>query len=372
MDAARGQAGTGGWIGGPGFDLCFFFGGGVLAMALGVFALTVPAAVVPLWLLWLWLVEGPHLVATWQRTYFDPQVRRERAGLMWKSLLWMLPGPVMLLASWLLERPEPFLLLLAFAFFWSFHHGVRQHYGVLAIYQRLGAASESARRWDSRLLYGCMWGALALFLLAHPVNRPMLGLPAEAGATDRLVMAVLLSLLVLALAGWALALVQRWRRGAPVKPGLFALTVPVGVTLFTFFVVGLREPLLPYLVTPEQMFMAATVVGGTLHGVQYLGIVIAASARAKPSDGASLAARMGRAPLFAYVFMVALSLLYLGLNFLRGASPLGSPVAPDSDIAQIFLALYWGLFFHHYWLDQKIWRPSKDARLRAELGLGGA
>ena len=56
-----------------------------------------------------------------------------------------------------------------------------------------------------------------------------------------------------------------------------------------------------------------------------------------------------------------------GLGHLLRGMPLG--LAPGSTAAQVFLALYWGLFLHHYWLDQKIWRPSTDARLRTELGL---
>jgi hypothetical protein len=358
-----------GWIGGPMFDLCFFFGAGVLAVGAGLLALAFPATIVPMWFLWLWLIEGPHLAATWQRTYLDARCRRERRRMLWVGLLWLLPPALALWVSWLLGRPEVFLLLLAAAALWSYHHAVRQHHGIVSVYQRLGGASESARRLDSRLLHGTMWGAFVLFLFVHGFNRQQLGMTPELNSAERMFAAVLAGALLVAVCGWVLALVQRWRRGEAVRPALLALFVALGCTLFAFFAVGMREPLLPGALTPEQVFMAASVVAGIVHGMQYLGMVIATSRRRAQGD-AGIAAVFGRKPLLAYGAMVLLSLLYVWLTFLRAAPPPGQ--VEVSRTAQMFLALYWGLFFHHYWLDQQIWKPSQDARLREELGLGKA
>ena len=38
---------------------------------LGVACLAAPAVIAPLWWLWIGLVDGPHLVATFTRTYLD-------------------------------------------------------------------------------------------------------------------------------------------------------------------------------------------------------------------------------------------------------------------------------------------------------------
>jgi hypothetical protein len=358
------QAGS--WIGGRVFDLCFFFGAGVLAVGAGLLALALPATILPMWFLWLWLIEGPHLVATWQRTYLDARCRRERRRMLWSGMLWMLPAPLALWASWLLGRPEVFLLMLAAAALWSYHHAVRQHHGIVSVYQRLGGASESARQLDRRLLHGTLWGAFALFLLIHGVNRAQLGLPPALNPVEDLAATVLAVALALAVCAWGVVLAVRWRRGEAVKPGLLALCVALGCTLFALFAVGMREPLLPGALTPEQVFMAASVVAGIVHGMQYLGMVIATSRRRARED-IGLAALFGRRPLLAYGAMVLVSLLYVWLTFLREAPPPGHMEV--SRTAQMFLAVYWGLFFQHYWLDQQIWKPSSDARLREELGL---
>ncbi|MES2017981.1 MAG: hypothetical protein V4484_15950 [Pseudomonadota bacterium] len=358
---------TGGWIGGPGFDAFFFFGSGVIAVAAGLLMLAAPALVLPVWFAWIWLVEGPHLFATWQRAYLDTAYRRQHRRMLAASLLWFLPGPLALMVSQLTGQPGPFLLFLGAVGIWSFHHAVRQHHGIQSIYQRLGGAGEPGRTTDRRLLHAVLWMAFALFLFGHPLNRQLIGLGSLQGA-EALAIGALACVLALCVLAWAALLVLRWRRGEALKAGMFGLFVAAGTVLFSLFVVGMREPLLAGAVTTEQLFMAATLIGGTLHGIQYLGIVIATERRRAGAAAGSLSARLGKAPLAAYALMLVASFAYVALNLARGASPRWAFADPFAT--QLFLALYWGLFCHHFWLDQKIWKPSQDARLRAELGLG--
>jgi hypothetical protein len=363
---------TTGWIGGPSFDAFFFFGGALLALAAGLLMLAAPWTVLPLWFAWIWLIEGPHLFGTWQRAYLDNGYRRQHKRMLATSLLWFVPGPLLLCVSWFTGQPEPFLLFLGFVAIWSFHHAIRQHHGIQSIYQRLGGVDAATRKMDGRLLHGILWMIFILFLLAHPLNRELIGLAPVLGSGDLIVITLLGGALALAVLAWAAMLVLRWRRGHALKAGVFGLVVAVGTLLFTFFVVGLREPLLVEAMTTEQFFMAATLVGGILHGIQYIGIVIATERRRAVSGETegSLSARFGKAPLLAYAVMLVVSLLYVLLNLARGAAPFWESATPF--LTQLFLALYWGLFCHHFWLDQKIWKPSADARLRAELGLGSA
>ena len=84
------------WILGRRFDLAFFFGASVLAAAAGVLVLAVPSLVVPAWWAFTVLVDGPHLAATWTRTYMDADERRRRRALLTWSPLLLLLGPAML------------------------------------------------------------------------------------------------------------------------------------------------------------------------------------------------------------------------------------------------------------------------------------
>jgi hypothetical protein len=152
---------------------------------------------------------------------------------------------------------------------------------------------------------------------------------------------------------------------------LFALLPVLGVVCFSLFVVGAFEPVLAHPANKEQIFLAATLVGGLVHGLQYIGIVTAANRRRYAADTrAAFAVRVGRAPLAAYGVLAAISLVYVLLNAARASMP-GLAILPEqSEWARFFVALYWGLFFQHYYLDRKIWRIGSDPRLRQELNLG--
>ena len=362
-----------GWIVSARYDGVFFFGTALVAVLAGMLVLMAPALLVPVWWLWLGLVDGPHFAATWTRTYLDRNEWRTRGPLLLGSLVILLPGFVALGLNRLLDSRAPFDGFLALATLWSVHHAVRQHFGIMSIYQRLSGASEQARRLDWAFLHGTMWLLFLVYLLVYPFNRTLMGLAAEPSAPEQWAIRALVATSVTVILGYALLLAVRWRKGAPLKPGLFALVVVIGTSAFAYFVVGAFEPLVPSPTNPEQLSFAVVLVGGSLHGMQYLGIIFATNRR-RYRDGAdtSLAARLGRAPLLAYGFMLAASLGYLLVNSARGASPVFSAFPYDSDAARAFLAIFWGVSMHHYYLDSKIWHPQRDPALRRELGVADA
>jgi hypothetical protein len=336
----------------------------------GTLVLVAPALVVPVWWLWLGLVDGPHFASTWIRTYLDPNERRTRGPLLLGSLVFWLPGFVALGLNRLLGSHAPFDAFLGLSALWGVHHAVRQHFGIMSIYQRLGGASERARSQDWYFLHGTMWLLFVVYLLAFATNRSILGLAPEPSPRELWVMRALGATSAAVILGYVGLLVLRWRRGQALKPGLFALLVAVGTSAFSYFVVGAFEPLVPNPSNSEQLSFAVVIVGGTLHGVQYLGIIFATGRRRYgASQETSLAARLGRAPVLAYGCLVGVSLVYLIVNACRGASPTLAVFPYDSDAARIFLSLYWGGALHHYYLDQKIWHPRRDPVLRRELGM---
>jgi hypothetical protein len=337
-----------GWIGGRRFDLFFFFGSAAIAAAAGLLALAAPILTAPLWWLWLALVDGPHLVATWQRTYFDAGERRRRKALLAGSLVLLAPG-LLALATGIDLLWQAYL---GFAVVWGWHHTVRQHYGILSIYGRHARSSAASRRADTWFLYVTGWGLWLVYTLAFPGRR---WLPAWAWP----IVTVLAAAQGLVLAAYAVSIVRRRRRGESARPAWFVLAQAFGLTAFAYFVIGPFEPLYAGALTYEQQILAVAVVIGTVHGLQYLGIVTAVTRRRHPR----------RSPWLAYAVCVTLSLGYLALNAARGEGPVVAWYAPSTLGAKLFLAVYWGMFMHHYYLDQKIWRPHRDPELRAELGL---
>ncbi len=359
-----------GWIGSRRFDLVFFFGSALLAAAVGAFALAVPVAVVPLFWAFLLFVEGPHLVATWARTYLDANERRKRHRLLLGSLAWLLPG----LAAWMLAHLSrsraPIDLFLLFATLWSFHHAIRQLYGILAIYQHHAQSALTARRYDRYFLHGMLWSAFGLFSFGHPHNRNLFGLPQTLPSWLSTAAIALLVTLGVSLVVYGVFRRLRFPRESG-RPLLFLLGPAIGLQFYAMFVVGAFEPLIPRPQDPEQAFFATTIVGGTVHGLNYLGIIaVVGMRRFARREDRSLAAFLGKRPLAAYGVFVFVSLGYLALNAVRGVLPGIAPFARESALADLFVVLYWGIFFHHYWLDQHIWHVRTDETLRFELGFG--
>jgi hypothetical protein len=357
------------WIGGRRFDLFFFFGSGGIAMLSGIVVLRWPQLLLPLWIAWLWLVDGPHLVATWSRTYCHDEERAKRKTLLLASPLLFVPGFAALGLSNITGSSAPFVFFLAVAALWSFHHAVRQHFGVLAIYQRFANACPRAKRIDSWFLYTVFWASFGLFLLSNAENRKIIGLPISTISITRMLSIAIAGGVTILLIAYVIRTAIQFRQGISARPALFVLLPAVATTLFSFFVIGPFEPIAQNIQTPEQVFMTVAMMTGVLHGMQYLGIVFAANRRRWQAHDSSVFARIGHAPLLSYLLFVAVSVGYLGLNFARGASPTGSFFAESTTAGKLFLCFYWGLFFHHYYLDQKIWRVSKDPVLQFELGL---
>ncbi len=346
----------------------WFIGLPPAATAATALFLVAPQAIVPLWWAWTWLIEGPHLVATWMRTYADAHERGARGRLLAGSFAWFLPG----FAAFALARTNgeatPFVAFLGFAALWSWHHTARQHFGIMSLLARQGRTPRAWFRVDKTFIYLGAWLAFGLSLLRHQSNRRLLGIPEDLAGSAQL-MVELLGAFVLVYAAhvvWRL-----WTRTAP-APALFSLSVIGAMHFVLFFVFGRFEPMLPGLpaeATPEQLFAATTIAAGAVHGLQYLLLYfVVEERRATLTPRGGWIDALARAPWRAWGAFALVSVAYFALSGARGGAPGLSFFSLESDAARLSMAAYWGLFFHHYYLDQHIWRPHKDSRLRAELG----
>jgi hypothetical protein len=79
------------WIVSRRDDLVWFIGSALVSyIALGLMAAGTPITLI--YLIWLVGVDGPHVIATVTRTYFDKQERRKLGWLMWMMVPFMLAG----------------------------------------------------------------------------------------------------------------------------------------------------------------------------------------------------------------------------------------------------------------------------------------
>lgn len=338
MSAAAG----GPWILSARRDLLWFHGSVLAGVALLAFFAVAPPiapgasilqpALLAL-ILWGVLFDGTHVLGTYARSYWAPDDgSRDRLPGGWSWSLLAI-GP----AAALLGAPFPWFL--AGAYLWAYYHLVRQHWGFVALYRRRAGAAAGPAWLDQSLLWtGALYPYLR-FSLTPAYERS--GLPVlVSGAAAAGARGVLDATAVL-VAG-ALVLTWLWHLGARrLVPGPQHLLIAV-VACFHAATFAQLEDLL-----------AITATLTIFHNLQYHRIVWHHEAG------------KGRQPLGGLG-------PYLGAGVALGAlwylpRILGPHLAGLTTLGNVFLGLGWGVAFHHYLVDGRIWRVRRTPGLAQAL-----
>lgn len=386
------------WILGPREDLIWLIGSVLAAWAIFAMHSVLHWNMILVWFVWVVLLDTPHFWATYSRTYLDREEWRQRRPLLIGSLGIFLLGPVAMIVSYGLLGVGAERFLLPWVSFkilvslWAYWHITRQHYGFMRLYQR---KNEDTGRFDLKLdawvLYGCLLLPFVALLVRHQDARARLGLgavaewPAWNGAESLVPTFASLSwehwIVVVTAAGVAVlltALVARQivkaRRGEPLNlPKLlfFAAVIPLHLGMC-------YSPAL--LATGLLTF---TVIVTIYHDIQYLAIVWfhgrnryeAGGVRQRSFGLAEVVTRnpvlwLGAGILVASVPVWTLGCLINRVPVCETGPALGQMTfLGDTTWIAFFVMLTSGIQMHHYLLDQFIWKPSRDARLREDLKL---
>ena len=364
------------WLVSRRFDLTWFFGGAALSVLVLALYFIAGAPIVALWWIWLLAFDGPHIGASFTRTYLDAEEWRRRPRLLLTSLLTFAVGPIFLTLSVLSGSDDPFLLFLAFATFYGYYHVVRQHYGFVALYNTVNKDWDGASGALDRItLYIGCWVPYLYFLLTHPRARELMRLPVSGRTTFESMVAVALFVL------WAAALVRfiavHIRRDGlhlrnPKTPYLVGTALLYG---FIYFAIARFEPVYRASQGPDQDFLLLSIVIVIFHNVQYVGLVWFHNRnRYQHGDGHGLAGVVNRAPA---AFVAACALFSAAVYFTSACATGVFPACQWFTAGgvgpvrwnQIGLCVWWGLAMNHYYLDQRIWRLREDESLKRSLRL---
>jgi hypothetical protein len=287
-------------------------------------------------LAWGIALDGTHVLGTYARSYLSPDAR-EWAGLPGRwSLLLLIVGPLLALVDHLVSPAARtgmgpvFQLFLLAALLWAYWHLVRQHWGFVALYRRRAGDPGPARLDEALLWLGCL----------HPFLRFSLGPAYAASGLPSLLPAAALPGARLALdaacAMAGLVILALWiGRGGPRVLGPKHLLMAI-VIAFHAAVFALLDDLL-----------AITATLTIFHNLQYHRIVWQHEAG------------RGRRPLGGLVPYLAAGLA-LGVAW-YGPRVLGSHLAGPGLARNLLLGLGWGVAFHHYLVDGRIWRTRRAA-----------
>ena len=336
---------------------------------------------------WAVVLDAPHLFATLARTVLDPEEWRIRGGILFASFGFFLLGPALILTPrWLsaagLLPPGAALaggvVFLVFFRLWAYYHVVRQHWGFLRLYSRRNPAAEDALefRVDRVVFPVVFYLPIGWFLTASWYSEsgmPALGFAAEIAGRPlgSWLHFPLGSLWLLSVLGYTAFQWRRARRGDPrnlPKLLLLAATVPLHAAAFS-------NPLL-------VLFVVPLVTAG--HNLQYQRFVWDYGQRRYRSErnpaafsfrnpwlycGLGLAFTFAcyRGPLVAWASGALAGLLNEIVLPLAGLMAGAAGSGGGSPGGQVVAASLLGWAMQHYYLDARIWRVSKDARLRRVL-----
>jgi hypothetical protein len=365
------------WIRSRNFDVVFVFGGLLGSLVLGAVTLANPALIPALFWLWILTGDGPHMFATYVRTYLDEGAWRTMKPLLLRSTLAFAIGPACLILDAMLHSDQAFLAFNGIAGLYGFHHVTRQHYGFVALYRARGRGSEPQvlqagsppvsslevhlDRWA--LYLGCVI-PYVYFVFSHPRSRALIGL---ADVPLGLAPSVLLLVLWLGAMGGFCIGTLRAGNGASLK-----LAYGIATSLFhgvLYGYVGHFEPVYARADNPNQEFLLLVMMTSVFHNVQYVALVYAL--------GNAEIARSGVTPWlrengirFIGVFVVFMA-CYVATAAGTGVFPVlqwltGRNLGPFR-LNDVMLSVWWGMSLHHYYLDQHIWRIRNNAPLRTDL-----
>ncbi len=365
------------WIRNPRFDLTCVMGGALLTLLLPLLTGSFPH-VLP-FVFWIWLVvfEGSHFWATFSRTYFDTRFRQENAGLLQGSLVFFAFPAAAVVIRTLTNSSWSTDLYGYFIFLWSLYHNARQHFGFLSIYARKSGNHAETITAYQRVIYVAIVGAQVYFAAHFKTELAIRAAPFQQWPD---VLRMLLTYGPLAISAsaavWLVMLVRRSYAESGKTALIPALYTAVCLVFYSvmFYVVAPREPFFPSPANGAQKLMLLAVMNSLFHNIQYHAIVWHYSAkRYRSEEQFGWAGRFNRG-----------TASYLGTALLMGAvfglivwnmhdwPWINGSFTPGRDFPTLPYILFFGIIGHHFYLDQRIWRPSRQQDLRGYLGLAPA
>jgi len=392
------------WIVGRRVDLIAFIGGALAGYMVFFMHAGLGWDMLLIYILFITFLDTPHFFGTYLRTYLDKQEFRGRKRFLLLSLLWLLSGPFVLLICYGLyqggvaDYMAPFTVFILGVSIWAYWHVVRQHYGFMRLYQvKNGENSLTDRRKDGLLMHLGLILPFIVFAIRHPEGRQAFYLSSKVPplpsfhdlggwsgllsgswygrvSWEHFVIAGCTVALVGLIGAFIVRQVGKYRRGETLnlpKILLFTAVLPLHI-IVCYSAAVLTAPLVTF-----SAFLTI------YHDIQYHVLVFCHQQNRFRDKAvareAGLAAYLSRNILIFAGSAIAFGVLVRGLGCgiqvfngaqcftptLVGRQHLFGSVYTDTLLVSVFL----GFPCHHYFVDQFIWKPSRDKGLRRDLKL---
>ena len=358
------------WIRGPVFDLSLVTGGAFFTLVMALLVFQAPQ-LLPVFF-WVWVVgfEGSHFWATFTRTYFDADFRRENKALLYGSLVFFAFPALALYAG--NQSDIAFASLYGFFIFvWSLYHNARQHYGFMSIYAGKAGMSGEQKNKLVTALYTSVCFAQAHFLFNFKAPGALgFATPSSVSPTLEFLiwqLPIMLSVGALVYLVWSASVIYR-EKGFQAFMPLFYVGVCWLFYSVMFYFIAPRDQFVQSLSGVETLMLIA-IMNSLFHNIQYHAIVFHYGQKRYKEEGRKFgAARLINKHALSYgVFALLLGGAFGFIVWNVGDWPDFTGQWTGGGMQAWAYVAFFGIIGHHFYLDQKIWRPSKSKELREYL-----
>ena len=368
------------WIINKKTDLIWFIGGALSGYFLFFLNVGLGWDMISIWFIWVTFIDTPHFFGTYSRTFFDKEEFANRKKLLLGSMLWYLAGPLAVLISYLMYSVGsvnyyvPWSLFAAFFGAWAYWQVVRQHYGFMALYKKkMGEKSSFDFKLDSAMLYGGLLLPFLVFVSRHPDTR---GFVFIVDASSPLIPIISIGTTILVI-GVSLIFIAR-----QVYLSKLGEKINGAKILFLLAVVPLHFFICYSDAVLDSGFFAFGAFVTVFHDLQYHAIVWFHHKNRYHKKGVDstrfgIAAKISKnlaVFICCAVFMgVLVRLLGCSIQVHPGCFPFyiatEKMIFADFGMDKLLQGVLIGFALQHYFLDQFIWRTSKDKTLNKDLKL---
>ncbi|MCB0277973.1 MAG: hypothetical protein KDD94_00620 [Calditrichaeota bacterium] len=379
------------WIVDKKNDLTWFIGGALAAYFMYYLHSGLHMNMVTIWFWWVVLLDTPHFFGTYLRTYLDKEEFQKRKKLLLLSLLWLLAGPAVFTVSYLLYKSGasnykfPFFAFIMVFNIWAYWHVVRQHYGIMSLYKRKNNDFHPIDNLiDKSLLYVGLLAPFIVFIFRHPDARELIGLNRNLDAFPGFSATSIFSLnfeqFIIVFAGFMTFLVSIAYLSRLLYLVITKQTINIPKLLFFLALIPLY-----IMINMSDAILTISLLGFSIlvtiyHDIQYHAIVWYYSKNRyhKEADSQArfgMAARISKNLFSYFVWAIGMGIImrFAGcfLELHPGCGPLFAstthPLFGEFTFQELLFSILIGIPMHHYFVDQFIWRPSRDNNLRNDL-----
>jgi len=344
------------WIVDSSYDQYFLWAAWCVPLVLTAIAYTLPYGLLVALVLFV-LLDNSHQVASLPLTIFDP-VTMKRSAAAYLGGAAAIGGAAIVISLY----PGTFIAQLwaSLVVYWGAWHIIRQHYGFLRLYQAREKPS------DARVAQAETWalysGASFPYFLnlsqgwasSDPIGSMLYRAPVPAWSPW-----IVLAVFVASMAVVLFDATTRARSGKPlVSRRLLHLLLVV-----SNFWLGL-------LWFGRDNLILAVLFITSYHDLQYHAVVWLVGRKRAAASSEPVLPAVRRVFGSMGMFVAAVIAGALIQSLFRNEFQLAGSLLPESAATAALFALFTSYSYMHYYFDGRMWKLSKDARLRSELGLG--